>query len=53
MPSSVYDVIIRHMMSDDDIVVKLRHIGSHNSELTAIVTLNCVAKDWRRGTITT
>ena len=47
MPSYVYDVIIRLMMSGDDIVVKLRHIGRHSSALTVIVMLNCVAKYWR------
>ena len=44
MESYVYDVIICHMMSDNDIVVKLHHIGRHNSAFTVIVMLNCVAK---------
>ena len=49
----VYDVIIRDMISDADIVVKLQPIGRHSSELIAIVILNCAAKDWHRSTITT
>ena len=44
MASYVYNTMIRQIMSCDDIVVKLRHIGRHRSELTVIVTLNCVAK---------
>ena len=44
MTSYVYDVMTHRMMSDDGIVVKLRHIGGYNLALTMIVALNCVAK---------
>ena len=48
MASYVYDVIIHRMLSNDDIAVKLHHIGRYGSEISVIVTFNCVAKDWPR-----
>ena len=48
MASYVHDLIICHMMSDDEIVVELHPIGRHSSEVTAIPKLNCAAKDWHR-----